>query len=891
MQTISKYASRIGYIIVISILIFGMIHPSNVVSQTNSGRNTALVPNATTGNILLFSAMGSTYDTNISSVLTAQGFSVTVWDISTTIPTLADLTPYDVVFVGTDLNPVDTVQAGNVLASYVDQGGKVILTEFSWYAGVDIGGTMNTTGYSPFTTGTYPFSTATYSGGNSHSILSGVYAFADDYVDAGLTLTTGSVLVASYDGGTIPFIALNQNGRIMGINAYFGVGVYGDRDTLLVNAINYMLRETNVLLFSAMGSTYDANISSVLSAHGFSTAVWDISTTIPTLADLTPYDVIFVGTDLNPVDTVQAGNVLASYVDQGGKVILTEFSWYAGVDIGGTMNTTGYSPFTTGTYPFSTATYSGGNSHSILSGVYAFADDYVDAGLTLTTGSVLVASYDGGTIPFIALNQNGRIMAINAYFGVGVYGDRDILLVNAINYMVHETNVLLFSAMGSTYNANVSSVLSAHGFSTTVWDISTTIPTLADLTPYPVVLVGTDLNPVDTVQAGNVLASYVDQGGKVILTEFSWYAGVDIGGTMNTTGYSPFTTGTYPFSTETYSGGQSPPILNGVNLFTNDYVDAGLTLTAGSKLLAEYDGGVPFIALNQNGRIMGINAYFGVGFSGDRDILLVNAINFMLQPNLQPVLVSAPNSMTVELGSTTTLVWNITDNDPYNYSISVTGNLVASGLWSSGLGITYDFVATATGSFNVQLIARDGHWSTYPSSLTITVVDTTNPTVSSPADVQFITGSTGNSITWSVSDLNPTNYQITVDGNLAVSAGWAGLTSIQYNVDTLSPGTHNVVITLYDGSGNSVSDTVVVTVQNVPPTTTSNPTTSSTQNPTTTSTQNPTTSSTQNPTTSSTTSSQSSSSSASASLPLPFSSVWLIAFTLSFVTYIIRRRR
>jgi phosphatidylserine/phosphatidylglycerophosphate/cardiolipin synthase-like enzyme len=89
--------------------------------------------------------------------------------------------------------------------------------------------------------------------------------------------------------------------------------------------------------------------------------------------------------------------------------------------------------------------------------------------------------------------------------------------------------------------------------------------------------------------------------------------------------------------------------------------------------------------------------------------------------------------------------------------------------------------------------------------------DNNPPTISSPADIEYISGSTGNFITWTASDLEPDHYTITRNGTEVANEAWDG-SSITFNVDGLDLGTHIFEITVYDESANSASDTVLVTV-------------------------------------------------------------------------------
>ncbi len=90
-------------------------------------------------------------------------------------------------------------------------------------------------------------------------------------------------------------------------------------------------------------------------------------------------------------------------------------------------------------------------------------------------------------------------------------------------------------------------------------------------------------------------------------------------------------------------------------------------------------------------------------------------------------------------------------------------------------------------------------------------LDTTDPTIDSPADITYEFGTIGHLITWSPSDAAPNNFVIEINGITEAEDSWDG-SAIVMNVDNLDLGMHTYEITVYDESGNSATDTVLVTV-------------------------------------------------------------------------------
>jgi hypothetical protein len=86
------------------------------------------------------------------------------------------------------------------------------------------------------------------------------------------------------------------------------------------------------------------------------------------------------------------------------------------------------------------------------------------------------------------------------------------------------------------------------------------------------------------------------------------------------------------------------------------------------------------------------------------------------------------------------------------------------------------------------------------------------PYINSPDDISYEFGSTGNEITWAVSDFDPEVYNVTLDGSLYVSDTLWRNGLIDVNIDGLDMGIHTLTIYVYDAETNMVSDTVGILV-------------------------------------------------------------------------------
>ncbi|MHA1905371.1 MAG: phospholipase D-like domain-containing protein, partial [Candidatus Thorarchaeota archaeon] len=176
-----------------------------------------------------------------------------------------------------------------------------------------------------------------------------------------------------------------------------------------------------------------------------------------------------------------------------------------------------------------------------------------------------------------------------------------------------------------------------------------------------------------------------------------------------------------------------------------------------------------------------------------------------------PPTIDSPANIEYELGDTgNAIVWHPSDTDPQNYTLTQNSILFAQDDWSGG-DITIDIDGLGTGTYLYELTVYDQTGKSASDLVQVTVIDTTDPSINSPADIAYVSGSTGNSITWTVSDFEPDHYTITRNGTEVADEIWDG-SSIIFDIDGLGVGTHIFEIIVYDETGNSASDTVVVTV-------------------------------------------------------------------------------
>lgn len=215
------------------------------------------------------------------------------------------------------------------------------------------------------------------------------------------------------------------------------------------------------------------------------------------------------------------------------------------------------------------------------------------------------------------------------------------------------------------------------------------------------------------------------------------------------------------------------------------------------------------ISVDVDGLTLGVYNYTivvaDIGGNIDTDEVMVAVID-----GTDPVL-STPLDIEYSEGTSGhSIEWTASDAHPVSFRISANGALQLSGTWSSSsLSIPVDGLPLGVWSYVIEVTDVGGNTAT--DEVLVTVIDTTNPTINHPLDIEFMEGSTGNNITWIPYDLHPGTYEIRRNGTLVQSGSWTG-SSVLIGLDNTLAGAYTFTITVRDTSGNSVSDTVLVEV-------------------------------------------------------------------------------
>lgn len=187
----------------------------------------------------------------------------------------------------------------------------------------------------------------------------------------------------------------------------------------------------------------------------------------------------------------------------------------------------------------------------------------------------------------------------------------------------------------------------------------------------------------------------------------------------------------------------------------------------------------------------------------------------LVKDTTPPTIIASPLSQEFEKGIPNKLLtFTLIEDFPDIYVLERNGTVIESDFYSNGTVIVVDASALDPGYWIFTMFANDTSGNSETATATVRVYPSEAPVfISKPPDTyDMVEGSTGNVLNWTVTDRSPAYYLIYVDGDLKENSTWSSGIPIEYNIDFLEEGTHNVTIVVYDLVGNSNSHTVTVNV-------------------------------------------------------------------------------
>jgi hypothetical protein len=165
------------------------------------------------------------------------------------------------------------------------------------------------------------------------------------------------------------------------------------------------------------------------------------------------------------------------------------------------------------------------------------------------------------------------------------------------------------------------------------FDCSNSVPTLSYLNTYDVVVLMSNTSFANAVATGDVLADYVDNGGKVVesVASFATQGGWELAGRFVTGDYDSFVHGPAEYFAHSLGNfDNTHPVMDGVSTLTCD-LPAGVGLKPDAHWVASWNNSTP-LAATRNDNVVGINVFaYDGGFTGDAVLLFHNALVWLVE--------------------------------------------------------------------------------------------------------------------------------------------------------------------------------------------------------------------------------------------------------------------
>jgi hypothetical protein len=175
-----------------------------------------------------------------------------------------------------------------------------------------------------------------------------------------------------------------------------------------------------------------------------------------------------------------------------------------------------------------------------------------------------------------------------------------------------------------------------------------------------------------------------------------------------------------------------------------------------------------------------------------------------IHETLAPQFISYPSIEIIEFGSLgNALKWLVIETHPDQYKIFKNDNLMDFGYYENNTAIELNIDGLELGKYNFTIYVNDT-LSLYNLKTTlIDVIDSTKPHIETVSVIdKYGQNSTGNEISWKITELLPDQYEIYRNNTLIQSGIYNNEEVITLNIDGLSAGVYVYTFLANDTSGN-----------------------------------------------------------------------------------------
>jgi len=212
---------------------------------------------------------------------------------------------------------------------------------------------------------------------------------------------------------------------------------------------------------------------------------------------------------------------------------------------------------------------------------------------------------------------------------------------------------------------------------------------------------------------------------------------------------------------------------------------------------------------------------YTINFTDDFGHYTTDTVLITVQDTTAPLITNYPDDIILELGySGKSISWTATDLKHSIYTILNGSSEIIVGPipWSSSVVVTYDIPdGLEIGTYTYTINFTDTSYNFDLDTVLITIQNNAPPVfTATPNDVILELGYSGENVSWTATDLNPSTYAILNYSSeiIAGPAPWSSGVMVTYDIpDGLEIGSYIYTINFMDIFGNFNTDTVLITVQ------------------------------------------------------------------------------
>ena len=192
-------------------------------------------------------------------------------------------------------------------------------------------------------------------------------------------------------------------------------------------------------------------------------------------------------------------------------------------------------------------------------------------------------------------------------------------------------------------------------------------------------------------------------------------------------------------------------------------------------------------------------------------------VTIMVVDTTPPEILTRPSSFGYEFGTSgLNLIWNFSDFFPESYIVQRNGEVIIHDTWEAEQAILVPLSSSLqNGDFTYRVEVFDAYANSVVDVVTTKIADTNVPIFEKlPNNITIEHNSTGNLLSWTVIDTEPTTYNISLNEQIIqADMNWISGIQIEHSIDGLQVGTYKYEIAVADSTGNMNFDTTFVFVQ------------------------------------------------------------------------------